>query len=457
MATSSSTRLYRTQGAGNRTKWTWSSWVKLATQTDNVTYWGQTLVCAYKASDNYTEIAIDNSGAMDYLNVTNGTTDARRTTNRKFRDPSAWYHMVIVWDSSNATALDRMKVYINGVQETSFSDTTNPSSGLESIMNKSTHNVEIGSRAGGASYFNGAMAHTHFCDGYAYQASDFGETDATSGIWVAKTSPSVSYGTNGYFLKYASGAAGTDSSGQTNNMTVAGTITSLKDNPDNNFCTFNPLDPNAYSSNQLQYTNVNTSVVANGNNWKSTTSTMGQCTGKFYFEVKFDGSDVSNFSWIGIVDPSQIQYVAGNKKITEYTRGYAITADGEKGNSGSEVAWASPSFAQNDICCVAVDLTNSKIYFRKNGDAWLESGDPTSGSTGTGSAFTLTQNGGNNITYVPAVSTYGNDANLSANFGAGYFKTTAVASAGTNASGVGTFEFDVPAGYTAFSTKGLNI
>ena len=457
MATSSSTRLYRTQGAGNRTKWTWSSWVKLATQTDNVTYWGQTLVCAYKASDNYTEIAIDNSGAMDYLNVTNGTTDARRTTNRKFRDPSAWYHMVIVWDSSNATALDRMKVYINGVQETSFSDTTNPSSGLESIMNKSTHNVEIGSRAGGASYFNGAMAHTHFCDGYAYQASDFGETDATSGIWVAKTSPSVSYGTNGYFLKYASGAAGTDSSGQTNNMTVAGTITSLKDNPDNNFCTFNPLDPNAYSSNQLQYTNVNTSVVANGNNWKSTTSTMGQCTGKFYFEVKFDGSDVSNFSWIGIVDPSQIQYVAGNKKITEYTRGYAITADGEKGNSGSEVAWASPSFAQNDICCVAVDLTNSKIYFRKNGDAWLESGDPTSGATGTGSAYTLAQNQGNNIMYVPAVSTYGQDGNLSANFGAGYFKTTAVASAGTNASGVGTFEFDVPAGYTAFSTKGLNI
>ena len=457
MATSSSTRLYRTQGAGNRTKWTWSSWVKLATQTDNVTYWGQTLVCGYKASDNYTELALQNTGYMDFVNVTNGSTDARLVTNRKFRDPSAWYHIVVVWDTANSTAGDRMKLYINGVEETSFSTDTNPSSGLESFINKSTHDVEIGSRAGGASYFNGAMAHTHFCDGYAYSASDFGSTDSTSGIWVANTSPSVSYGTNGYFLKYASGATGADSSGQSNTMTVAGTITSLKDNPDNNFCTYNPLDPNAYSSNQLQYTNVNTSVVANGNNWKSTTCTMGASTGKFYWEVKFDGSDVSNFSWIGIVDPSQIQYVAGDKKITQYTRGYAITADGEKGNSSSEVAWASPSFAQNDICCVAVDLTNSKIYFRKNGDAWLESGDPTSGSTGTGSAFTLTQNSANKIHYVPAVSTYGQDGNLSANFGAGYFKTTAVASAGTNASGVGTFEFDVPAGYTAFSTKGLNI
>jgi hypothetical protein len=455
MATSTSTRLHRTpSSASNKLKWTWSSWVKLATQTDNVTYWGQTFLCAYTDATNYTELGLQNSGLMDFVNVTGGSTNARLVTTRKFRDPSAWYHIVAVWDTANSTAGDRMKLYINGVEETSFGTDTNPSSSLNSIMN-TTAPQEIGSRAGGSSYFNGAMAHTHFCDGYAYQASDFGETDSTSGIWVAKTSPSVSYGTNGYFLKYASGAAGTDSSGQTNNMTVAGTITSLKDNPDNNFCTLNPLDPNAYSSNQLQYTNVMNTVVPNGNNWKSTTSTMGNMTGKYYFETKIIGSDTN--WWVGIIDPSQIQYVAGSKKITEYTRGYAITANGSKGNNGSEVAWGTTSIAQNDIICIAVDLTNSKIYARKNGDAWLESGDPTSGSTGTGSAYTLTQNGGNNISYVPAVSAYSTSAKLSCNFGAGYFGTTAVASAGTNASGVGTFEYDVPAGYTAFSTKGLNI
>ena len=452
-----STRLHRTPGsASNQVKWTWSSWVKIATQAATTTYWGQTLLCAYTDSNNYTEVAIDNSGAMDYLNVTGGSTDGRRTTNRKFRDPAAWYHMVIVWDSANVTALDRMKVYINGVQETSFSDTTNPSSSLNSIMN-STAPQEIGSRAGGANYFNGAMAHTHFCDGYAYQASDFGETDSTSGIWIAKTSPSVSYGTNGYFLKYAVGATGTDSSGESNTMTVAGTIVSLKDTPDDNFCTFNPLDVNSTSSNDMDYTNIMTTVCPTGNNWKTAPATMGQCTGKFYFEVKFDGTDVTGLTWIGILDPSEVQYVAGDKKVTDYPRGYALTASGNKGNNGSEVSWATVSFAQNDICCVAVDLTNSKIYFRKNGDAWLESGDPTSGSTGTGSAFTLTQNQGNNINYVPAVSGYGTDAKLTANFGQGYFGATVVASAGTNASGVGTFEFDVPTGYTAFSTKGLNI
>ena len=77
------------------------------------------------------------------------------------------------------------------------------------------------------------MAHVHFCDGYAYAASDFGETDSTSGIWIAKTSPSVSYGTNGVFLKFASGATLTDSSGNGNNMTLGGgTLTALKDSPD---------------------------------------------------------------------------------------------------------------------------------------------------------------------------------------------------------------------------------
>jgi hypothetical protein len=450
-----STRLYRTPGsAGNRLKWTWSSWVKLATQAATTTYWGQTLLCASSDSNNYTELALQNSGAMDFVNVTGGSTDARLVTNRLFRDPSAWYHIVIVWDSANATAGDRMKLYINGVEETSFATDTNPSSSLNSLMNNNIL-TEVGSREGGNNYFNGAMAHTQLCDGYAYAASDFGETDSTSGIWVPKTSPSVSYGTNGYFLKYASGATGTDSSGQGNTQTVAGTIVSLKDTPNDNFCTWNPLDVNSISSNDMDYTDIMTTVVPTGNNWKSTTSTIGQCTGKFYFETKITGSDTN--WWVGIVDPSLIQYVAGDKKITEYPRGYAITANGSKGNNGSEVSWGTTSIAQNDIICIAVDLTNSKIYARKNDDAWLVSGDPTSGATGTGSAYTLAQNQGNNINYVPAVSAYSVNSKLTANFGQGYFGSTAVASAGTNASGVGTFEFDVPTGYTAFSTKGLNI
>ena len=455
------TRLYRTpNSAGTRTKWTWSSWIKLAPQPNDVSYWGQTLFCATTDANNYTELAIQNSGFMDFVNVTGGSVDARLVTSRVFRDCTGWMHVLVVWDTANGTAGDRMKIYINGVEETVFGTDTNPSSSLNSFMNSNVQ-TEIGSNSGGGNYFNGAMAHTHFVDGQASAPTVFGEVDSTSGIWKPKTSPSVTYGTNGFFLKYASGATGTDSSGQNNTMTVAGTITSLKDNPENNFCTLNPLDANGYSTNSLKYTEVMNTVVAGGNNWKSTMSTMAVTTGKFYFETKIIGSSTN--WWIGIVDPSQIQYASGNNKYTDRTRGYGFNYTFDKGNSGSEVAWGyNTSIAQNDIVCVAVDITNSKIYARKNGGAWANTsaspaGDPTSGATGTGSAYTLTQNNGQNIQYMPFVASYSTTAKLSCNFGAGYFGTTAVASAGTNASGVGTFEFDVPTGYTAFSTKGLNI
>ena len=297
------TRLYRTPaGAGNQVKWTWSGWIKIAPKPDNSTYWGQTIFCAYSDSSNYTELALDNSGSIDFLNVTGGSTDGRLTTNRKFRDPGAWYNIVVVWDSANASAGDRMKFYVNGVEETDFSDDTNPSSSLNSIMN-STVVTEIGSRADGSNYFNGVMAHTHFCDGQAYAASDFGETDSTSGIWVAKTSPSVTYGTNGFFLKYQDTSNfGDESSGETNDFTSAGTMTQTKDTPDNNFCTLNPNYPsNGYSSQSPTFANGNNTLttVNASSQWGISPSTVALSTGKWYAECKI--SATSGDALVGIL------------------------------------------------------------------------------------------------------------------------------------------------------------
>jgi len=434
----------------NNKKWTWSSWCKFSGTGE------QYIMSAYTDANNNTSIRfLDATNRLDFQNYVSSSDAGRLKTTRYLRDPTAWYHIVCVFDSDNVTSGDRQQIWINGVRETVFDTETYPGSGAASILNASGIVAEVGRRSDSANMLNGELAHTHFCDGQAYSASDFGETDATSGIWIPKSGPSVTYGNNGFFLKYSSGASGTDSSGNSNDFTVSGTMTNLKDSPDNNFCTLNPLDVNAFSGNQFVYSECNNTVVPTGNNWKSTVSTMGNMTGKYYFETKIIGSDTN--WWVGIMDPSEVQYYSGSKKITEYPRGYGITAGGDKGNNGSEVAWGTTSIAQNDIICIAVDITNSKIYARKNDDAWLVSGDPTSGATGTGSAFTLAQNGGNNINYVPAVSAYSVNSKLSCNFGAGYFGTTAVASAGTNASEVGTFEFDVPTGYTAFSTKGLNI
>ena len=122
-------------------------------------------------------------------------------------------------------------------------------------------------------YFNGSMTHFHFIDGTAYDASTFGETDSTSGIWKPKTAPSVTYGTNGFFLKMEnSGAMGTDSSGNSNTFTVSGTLTQNVDTPSNNFATMNPLD-NYYASST--FSNGNTTIVTNSGNTTYNTSTLG--------------------------------------------------------------------------------------------------------------------------------------------------------------------------------------
>ena len=209
--------------------------------------------------------------------VVDGTSYIRRT-NRVFRDVNAWYHIVFVGDSTLATADDRLKLYINGVQETSFSSSSNPPQ--NSKLNFVNSSATIGRYSGGSHELNGLLAHYHGCDGYAYDASAFGETDATTGIWKPKLSPSVTYGTNGFFLKFNEGAFGTDSSPNGNNFTVNGSLTPTKDTPENNFATFNPL--NVPTSSVPTFSNGNNTVVtANGTSaYFGGTSSLGVSSGK---------------------------------------------------------------------------------------------------------------------------------------------------------------------------------
>ena len=143
-----------------------------------------------------------------------------------------------------------------------------------------------------------------------------------------------------------------------------------------------------------------------------------------------------------------------NGEFTSESRAYGYRGkEGNKINNGISAGTSyGNSYTTNDIVGIAMDLDNHKLYFSKNG-TWQNSGDPTSGATGTGSAFDLASG----YTYLPGFSQYYGNEHFSVNFGNGYFETTAVSSAGTNASGIGIFEHDVPTGYTALSTKGLNL
>jgi hypothetical protein len=289
------------------------------------------------------------------------------------------------------------------------------------------------------------MAHFHFIDGTAYDATAFGQYDA-NGVWTIKTSPSVTYGTNGFFI-LKDGNSVTDQSGNGNNFTVAGgTLTNTLDCPDNVFATLNPLAGS--SVRLLSFTNGNTTSTSTSSSWESNPTTIGASQGKWYAEYKYVSTS-SGQLMPGVIDIDTYMNDA-NRYGGVFNRGYAYDSNnGNKVNNDVSSSYGN-SYAVGDIIGVAMDLDNHKIYFSKNG-TWQNSGDPTSGSTGTGSAFNLATG------YTYGFMASNKNSVHSWNFGNGYFGTTAVSSAGTNASGNGIFEYDVPTGYTALSTKGLNL
>jgi hypothetical protein len=445
-----STNLARTTWgtATNDKIFTMSVWVKRS----GLGY--QQIANSYASGLTYdNQLKFQNTDAIE-LSVADNTVPAEYwlKTNRLFRDTSAWYHIVFAFDSTQATASDRYKLYVNGVQETSFSTSDYPPLNTTySFFNNSNAN-NIGSQHGGTGgFFNGLMAHFHFIDGTAYDASAFGETDATTGIWKPKTAPSVTYGTNGFFLKFENGGAfGTDSSGNANTFTVNGTMTQNIDTPSNVFATLNPLDKPG-TANAPSFLNGNTTynktTTGVGNNSQAN-STLAFSSGKYYFEIKPTDSSPQI---VGIDQVDGISYNTDGNSIQSNGILYSST-DGNKYVYSTSSSYGN-TWTTNDVIGVAVDLDNNFIYFSKNG-TWQNSGDPTSGATGTGGIqITLT-----NRLYRFSIMnfSYNQTTQTNANFGNGYFGTTAVSSAQNPDDGIGIFEYDVPAGYYALCTKSIN-
>ena len=423
-----------TTSSGTRTKWTTSFWVKRCSTGAEHTIFG-----SYLDSNNKDKIAFDSSDRLQFASVQAGgySNGGNLVTNRVFRDTNAWYHIVLRWDTNNSTADDRMKIWVNGVEETSFSSRTNPTSGRESLINYTTY-TKVGNNGSSGNYLDGVLSHIHFCDNYTYSASDFGETDSTTGEWKIKTSPSVSYGTNGFFV-LKDGNSLTDQSPNTNNLTVSsGTLTKTEDNPSNVFATWNTLD---YYSRDNNFSNGNlTSTFSGSDGWTThrNYSTLGMNSGKFYFENKLTNTGTNQQYVGGII--SNPEETTPSQSLGYEPNAYGYYRDGRIIANGSELQTGLGSFTTNDIIGVAFDATNGTLQFYKNGVA-------------QGSAVTSIPVG--DRTWFFACNWY-STSTMTANFGNGYFGTTAVSSAGTNASGIGIFEYDVPTGYTALSTKGLN-
>jgi hypothetical protein len=325
-----------------------------------------------------------------------------------------------------------------------------PSQNFDTQVNLNNVISQVSGGGTPSNAFDGSMSHIHFIDGTAYDASAFGETDSTTGEWKINTSPSVTYGNNGFFI-LKDGNSGTDQSGQGNNLTVGGgTLTKTEDSPSNVFATINPL-ANGAGIGSISNGNLTT---YNANVYETSLATLGFSSGKYYWEVK-NTNQISYTSSIGLAN-EQCD-LSNNLGITADGWGYFFQGNADSGKTYNNALASSvyQTTSNNDILSIAVDADAGKIWWGVNG-TWVNSGDP---ANGTNAQYTnLSTNG----FYFPAHTaydgngTFGNPV-LNYNFGNGYFGTTAVSSAGTNASGIGIFEYDVPTGYTALSTKGLNL
>jgi len=433
MATTYLTRTF--QSGGSVVKWTFSAWVKKTSigGSDN------TIFSRYQSSDYYTKVGFGSDQLFFYQRHAGSFAGTLEST-QKFRDVNGWYHFVFVWDSGNATADDRMKMYVNGVQITDIASRTNPSQDLGSTWN-TAFSQEIG-RFNSTDYWKGYMTHINFCDGYAYSPTDFGEFDS-NGVWTIKTSPSVSYGTTGFNI-LKDGNTITDSSANTNNWTLGGgTLTDDKDSPSNVFDTYNQLtiigaDPTL--------SNGSTTVSSTtGNHWRTTNNNIGMSSGKYYWETKVGTISGGNYCRLGVVSENLISTLTTSAFQGDYA--YGINWDGSKLVNSSQSSYT--TMATGDIFMFALDLDNNFIYGGKNG-TWVNSGDPTSGASGT-NALSAVQSG---QTYFISGSIY--QSSQDTNFGNGYFGTAAISSAENPDNGYGAFEYDVPAGYKALCTKSLN-
>ena len=448
-------RLTKTfSSSGNRRTVTFSAWFKLST-LGTLRY-----IFANNGADS---IHFDTN---DFLNIElAGAAEGYLFTNKKFRDVSAWYHIVVAVDTTQGTASNRLKLYINGSQETSFSDSTNPDQNLQTGFAENVQHA-IGMRSANVDrHFDGYLAEVNFVDGSALDSTYFGETN-DNGVWIPKEPDVSSYGTNGFFQQYKQSGTGTDSSGmgadtsgQDNHFAVTNlaAIDVTTDTPTNNFNTLNPLVPHHSIFNDT--TEGNTGLSSSGVELRGGHfgTTIMPSNGKWYFEVKIlttgssdrTGLSIANFESVVGDDHIEGGDFKGFTISTGTTGRVAVT----NGSSTAETDISGYQFSDDDIAIFAVDMDAStpRVYVGKNG-TWFTTSAASGGNPATNTGYFEVVLG--NGFSVGARHSAGSSTSQSYlyNFGQPAFS---ISSGNADANGYGNFEYSVPSGYYSINTKNL--
>ena len=426
---------------GNRKTWTVSCWLKIGNTglTSNI-------ISVFQSASPNQQVVI--RFYQDKLYLYDFAGAYLISTNRVFRDTTNWYHMVWRFDSTQSTASERIKLYINGTQETDLNDNSYPSLNHDSLWNHTNKHL-IGARTDNSTptpiqEFDGYLAEFNLVDGQALGPESFGELK--NGTWIPKSLSSISYGTNGFRLTFAdSSSLGDDTSGNGNDFTSSGLASTdvVTDSPTNNFCTLNRLNEFA-SRGYMSLSEGNLKSTASGSpnqnrGWKST---FAMSSGKWYWEVYFNSSSSDNNGGIGVSGSTNNNITPGEGNDS----GFRYMDFGDLVFNGSNQGTIQ-SISATDIVMVAVDIDNSKAWVGKNG-SWFSSGNPSSGSN----ALT---------TSVPseAFATsyhYSTGAVMTFNFGADS-TFAGVVSAGTNsdANNIGSFKYSVPTNFLALCASNL--
>ena len=424
---------------GNRKIWTWSGWVK-RTRLDNNDYIftctsqsGNDGIAAlyWKSGNNKLQFYFDTDGSNPYGDV----------NNRDYRDVGSWYHIVWQVDASNTTH----RIWVNGVEE---NITGGQPPNYSYAMNRSGYVQTMGTQGwdGNTNRAHMYFAECHYSDGYKYEASDFGEINSETGVWSPKK-VAINYGTNGFYLNFSDNSnntaatLGKDYSGNGNNWTPNGISVSagvgndsLEDTPTNNFCTLNRLNNIQYNATYNTIMEEGGLLMRGGDNVAGATMTYPK-SGKWYCEFSKYGNGFSQGVSVVRAD-TDIRNLDGvtshASKVTLTTYPELLVRGTNVSNNGT--AWENDA---NAVIGVAVDMDNGAMYFAIN-NTWINSGDPTSGSSKTGAVATDLLTVNNGYHYVAPQGYNGNNnSGMYANFGQRPFTYTA------------------PTGYKTLCTKNL--
>ena len=434
----SSAYLSRTPEAGNRKTWTFSTWIKRGNLGIDID-----LLHAYADSGERSQLvfAADDTIKFDFDDYTAN----RITTTQVFRDVSAWYHIVLAVDTTQGTAANRVKIYVNGNQITNFSAASYPSEDEEGHINTAIQH-EISSYDGSGSYHDGYLAEVNFIEGAQKVPADFGET-GDYGEWKPKKYGGA-YGNEGFYLDFKSSGVGTassstvgaDRSGNDNHWTSNNLTATdqMIDTPTNNFCTMNTLSPNrtnlTFSEGNLKMAGADTGFFG----------TMGVSSGKWYYEMHSTNASGNNLntSAVGIVHEDALhdtvdsssndgfQLFGGVNKARGYY-GYAGNKLDEDSNDSYGAA-----FVTGDVIGVALNLDDREITFYKNN----ASQGVAFTSLGSGEWFPLWQNWTSSV----GVMNFGQDSS---------FAGVKTAQGNQDGNDIGDFYYAPPSGFLALCTK----